>query len=180
MDCRTPALVLLLVILLAIPTDAARVVSGPGKHLSVGATWPAELKERVNDPSRIWGDQGFLDTWAYYAGDTETLNTFLATIATAPDTRLLAILHPGPRILKARESGPDRDLHVNWLLHIAEHHHSRSDAESFQGQSYLATVDIWIGMNIDLQILRMPAHVELSSGQEIETFVRAHEKKRAG
>lgn len=178
MKSRTVVPTLLLASLLLIPTDAAQFDYGPDDRIPVTASLPDAIEELYQAESRIWGSQGFLDTWAYYAGDTETLNAFLDTLAEVQKTRLTAVLHPGPRTLSAREHGPDRDLNVDWMLRVSEYLDSRSDAELFQGQPFMATVDIWLGKSIDLEHLLIPANMGLSSGREIEVFVKNHEEKR--
>jgi len=133
----------------------------------------------VNSGARVAGTADTADCRAYYAGDTATLNEFLAAYSEVPDAGLRVVLHPGRRTLDMkRHDNTERVVGIDWMLHVAENYPSRSNAASFEGRRVLTTVDVWLGGQIELKTLDVPAAVEVQSDGELERFVEQHRDKR--
>ncbi len=155
---------------------------GPIRPISRTGEVAPELVELMNFPGRVYGDSGFfseLGDWEnlYFAGDLEALNRFLKLYARVPVKPLTLSLHTGKGLARGwMTAGPEKPTPCNWSLtrHLA-------GSKRAEGQpDETLHVSVWLGGDISLDGLEAPANVEVSSGGEIERFVRQHQMRRKG
>ncbi len=164
-----------LLALCAVPGNALQEFFGAGP-VPHSASWPNGLAALVDEDSRFAATLGFADAWAFYTGDTDDLNAFLATCARLEDTRLQLVLHPGPMpVDMKRHDNTDRTLNADWVLHVAETYQGRTNADAFEGRNIAVTIDVYLGGQVGLAALNVPSDFDVLSGGEIEAFVEAHE-----
>lgn len=148
------------------------------------ASWPAGLVELLNHETRFAGADGpIADVRTYHAGDTTQLNSFLADYGGVATENAVVVLHAGPMRISPRHTpnvgeAPPAPRNADWALHVAEFYEGRSDEAQFRGEKFRCVVDIWLGCNISLDTLEVPANVEVRSGGEIEAFVESHAERR--
>ena len=152
----------------------------------VGGTdkWPQGLRELANRESRVHGYFVNVEDILFYTGDTKAFNDFLAGYSKLEETVLQVVIHPGPWTAKSEWEKLDPEIHVDWSLYaspfvrelplIREHIKAGKPAEEF-----FTRIDLFLGRNIGLEGLEVPANVEIRSGGEIEQFVDRYKEKRA-
>jgi hypothetical protein len=106
----------------------------------------------------------------FYAGDTAAFNKFAVRYGKLKKATLRVVIHPGTKKARSPWDQADRNIPVTWSYHAAE-------TGEAPGQPAPTQVDVWLGSQINLKDLRIPANVEVMSGGEIEKFV-ADRKKR--
>ncbi|MBI5095836.1 MAG: hypothetical protein HZB26_25810, partial [Candidatus Hydrogenedentes bacterium] len=77
-----------------------------------------------------------------------------------------------------RYDNTERVVTIDWSLSISEHTPGRANALEFEGKMALTRLEIWLGGQIDLDALDVPADLEVRSGDEIEAFIKRHTEKR--
>jgi hypothetical protein len=153
--------------------------------------WPAGLKDLVNSGGRVLGYSHDADDFLYYRGDADRFNRFLAGCAKLKDAPVTLILHPGGGI--AYWGGkPENKVSCDWGLSVLvplQVEDPRTGRvllynplggpplpERAGNPKYLLQVDLWLGGDVELKKLEVPASIEVKSGGEIEDFVAAHQK----
>jgi hypothetical protein len=147
------------------PGDPARAVSN--------LKWPAGVKELVNAQNRIGGYWVNSSDWFHFAGDTNALNTFLERYAQLKDTPLSVVLMVG----KPRAGlGNTKGVAADWQLSVVDNTWTRVNEreKAPPATAYTVTVTIWLGGQVDLEQLKVPANIEVRSGGQIESFVEKH------
>lgn len=181
---RTRNLLVLVVALAAgVPATASQDRYWEGDTMSVPSSMPEGLPALLNHDARILGIVWFADYQAYCAGDTETLNAFLADFGALEDTALEVVLCVRPRSVSTENRNdsiePPQKRRVDWWLTISENYRTRrGDAEQFRGHDWLAELHIQPDAGIRLDELTVPAHLPVRSAGELERFIADHEARR--
>lgn len=180
---NTFLLLMLSLSLVVLPCHALMLFFG-SEPVAFPSSWPAGLVELLNHEARFTGAHGpIADVRTYYSGDAAQLNSFLADYGAVATDNAVVVLHSGPMRITPRytpnfgEEPPD-PRNADWMLHVAEFFEGRPDVDQFKGEKFRYVVDIWLGGNISLDTLEVPANVEVRSGGEIEAFVESHAAKR--
>jgi hypothetical protein len=179
-------IVLVLVVALAagVPATAAQYRYWEGDTMSVPSSMPEGMPALLNHDARIMGVVWFVDYYqAYCAGDTETLNAFLADFGALEDTALEVVLCVWPRSASTENRNdsiePPQKRRVDWWLTISINRRTiRGDAEQFRGHDWLAELHIQLDAGIRLDELTVPAHLPVRSAGELERFIAEHEARR--
>jgi hypothetical protein len=197
-------IVLVLVVALAagVPAAAFQESVGEGDPMWVHLNVPEGVPALLNHDARVKGVRGNFDFWAYYAGDTETLNAFLADFSALEDTLFEVHFHvralfvetqvrPESSKLEKRflqDPGPEppwetwATRRVSWWLVIRTNVEFRGGSwppEYFRGHDWLAELHIHLDAGIRLGELAVPAHLPVRSAGELERFIAEHEACRA-
>jgi hypothetical protein len=140
------------------------------------------LTDLANQPNRVGGYWVNSNDWFYFAGDTKALNDFLRRYAKLTETPLVLVIHPG-KAPAERCVGELFAEPYDWKLDSMYPAFTR-DKKWFQkadgGQwGRVAIVQAWLGGNIRLDELDVPANIEVRPGGEIEEFIEQHNKKKA-
>jgi hypothetical protein len=106
----------------------------------------------------------------FYAGDTKAFNKFAASYGQLKKVSLKVVIHPGIQKARSPWDKADRNIPVTWRYYV-------SARDGTPGKPAPTQVDVWLGSQIDLQELRIPANVEVVSGGEIEKFVADRKKQ---
>ena len=161
---------------------------GPDDNMPYGG-WSMAVQDLVRTDTRVLGLFGIpiVNTWIYCAGGTAELNAFLKDYAKVPDGKLKVVLHPGSQTCRYPRLAFDADgnrigdeiqiFDVDWLLRV-EHDGSYSDSSSDISKKFRATVEIWLGGQVELDKLDVPPNIHVESSGEIESFIDSHNEKR--
>ena len=106
----------------------------------------------------------------FYAGDTAAFNKFAASYGKLKKVSLKVVIHPGAKKARSPWDKADRNIPVTWSYYVAA-------PDGTPGKPASTQVDVWLGSQIKLQELRIPANVEVVSGGEIEKFVADRKKQ---
>ena len=147
-----------------------------------GAThlkWPAGLADMVNSKHRVAGHWVNPSDEFFFKGTSADFNRFLQQYAKLADTPLTLVIHAG----SARRSalwGKEPAIRYDWkLLSLHRGFMAVRDPQRFQKKTgYEITVDLWIDSQVKLEEIAVPVNVNLKSGGEIDTFIKAHQEKR--
>jgi hypothetical protein len=143
-------------------------------------SWPEGMENLVNRKDRIHGYWVNSEDIFFYSGNTQTLNDFLAQYAKLKDTKLVVVLHPGPK--EATSPWSDKSAQhprTDWMLYVAPKswviHHPTKKIK-MTDPTTISQVDIWLGGNIRLADLQVPKNVRVESGGEIEDFIQKYQQ----
>lgn len=131
--------------------------------------WPGGLEELANRQDRVHGYWVNETDVFFYNGDTVQLNQFLIDCAQLHNTSLHVVLHPGAKKARSPWDQADRDIPVSWVLYASFHPLEGSKPKA--GDQYHTRVDVWLGSQVKLEDLDIPAEIEVVSGGEIERFI---------
>lgn len=114
---------------------------------------------------------------AFFAGDAASFNEQLSTLGKskhelqqdATFATKKVVLHPGPMVV-SRYYKPERAISTDWSVTTWPEDRSNPSKVHLQ-------IDIWLGGQIKLEELRIPADFEVVSGGEIEKFVEGRKSK---
>lgn len=148
----------------------------PKGPVAAQPSWPQGLEALVNRNDRIHGYWVNSEDVFFYSGATPALNDFLAQYAKLKDTKLVVVLHPGPKEArspwdKTPQPRTDWGLYFaprDWLVHHPNGKVKKTDLPM------ISQVDVWLGAGIRLADLKVPANVRVQSGGEIEDFIHQH------
>ena len=181
---RNPFLLLTLFLcVVLLPCHGLMLFFGP-EPVAFPTSLPAGVVQLLNHETRFAGVDGpIADVRTYHAGDATQLNLFLADYGAVETENAVLVLHAGPMRISPRHTpnlgeAPPAPRNADWTLHVAEFYEGRPDADQFRGEKFRCVVDIWLGGNISLDTLEVPANVEVRSGGEIDAFVESHAEKR--
>ncbi|MCI0641739.1 MAG: hypothetical protein L0Y72_26300 [Gemmataceae bacterium] len=171
-------LLLVLCILLSNSPKALALGSDhPKGPVGEASFWPKGLAELANLPQRVHGFWVNDTDVFFFAGDTAALNRFLADYAKLEKMTFQVVLHPGPKKARSPWDEQDRDIPVDWKLYCNLRGGDQFDEKNAPGVMY-SRVDVWLGRNISLDQLQVPANVDVVSGGEIERFVKERKEKK--
>lgn len=140
--------------------------------------WPVGLTDLINSADRVaghWVNQG---DFFYYRGDVATLNTFLATYGTLPNTPVAVVLHTGRKPLTGPLGGEQKTAY-DWQVEIMRRGWGAplDPRQTAKEPGYVVTVHVWLGEAITLDRLDVPRHVEIRSAGDIERFINGHRER---
>jgi hypothetical protein len=109
------------------------------------------------------------------------MNDFLAQYAKLTETPLVLVIHPG-KAPSEESVGEKFTKRYDWKLDSMYPAFTR-DKEWFRKPDggrwrRVVVLNAWLGGNIRLDELKVPANVEVRSGGEIENFVEDHNRKQ--
>lgn len=178
--CRHRAVFPLVVTLaIAVPCSALVELFG-AQPMPVVSSWPAGLRELVNDKGRFAGSIGpIADTHGYYSGDTKSLSAFLKKLGGLKDTTVYVSVQDRDYAVKMKEfDGTDRTVEADWILHIAERMASRPDIERFKGRPLYAEVTISRANQVRLADLEVPVAFDVAADEAHKDFERRHKARQ--
>jgi hypothetical protein len=149
----------------------------PGAHITGESDWPAGLEKLANSEGRVLAYMSWtVNTYLFYAGNTDRFNRFVAGCAELKNTPVTVILHPG-RGTASPVGEPDTKVACDWGLSVLRRG-SVPEAPPFPSDAhgYVLRLDLWLGGSVELDKLHVPANVEVKSGGEIERFIAEHRK----
>jgi hypothetical protein len=165
-----------------------------GQPVAGWPDWPAGLKDLVNSGGRVLGYSHDAYDFLYYQGDTDRFNQFMAACAKLKDTPVTLVLHPG-RGIAYWGGAPDKKVSCDWGLSAlvpfrvpdpktgVERVYNPLGGpplpERAGNPKYMLQLDLWLGGDVQLKKIEVPANIEVKSGGEIEHFVAAHQKLQA-
>jgi len=160
------------------------------KH-PASALFQPHLEKLANRPTRVHGvcvdkNADFPDpilgfTGAgdfYYSGNVKQLNEFLRDFTLlksqplSKDVPLRVILHPGRA---APVAGKSYDWRMCWDMGWGE----LEAGKNLVARYVVTGIHVWLGGNVKLDELKVPAAIEVSSGGEIESFIKKHKRVRS-
>lgn len=139
-------------------------------------TFPPNLLKQYGEGA-IHGYDVNGDVVVYFQGDTRSLNKYLKKVATTTYGERSAVLHVGQTFAGSpwdKKDGQDKAKEkklVDWRADTIRRENNRSHVTA------RITVHIWLGNNIILDDLEIPSEFTVSSGGEIDAFIRDREKK---
>lgn len=141
-----------------------------------GEQMPKDILSLMNFPGRVYGDHGFFGGNGnfenlYFRGGAQVFNRFLDQYSHLKIKSFFLTIHVGRPIVQGTFGvKPEKEIRYDW-----QYYRWIPDDKD---QLETVSVDIWIGGNIRLDEIKVPANIELRSGGEIEKFVADHEAKR--
>jgi len=139
----------------------------PGPIGGTGA-WPQELKALVNTDNRVHGFFVNGEDILFFRGNTAKLNEFLTKYSKLQNVKHQVVLHPGELDVRSPWDKVPRDIQGDWRVYAG----SRLGKK----EPFAVRVEIWLGGQVKLEELRVPANITVSSGGEIEAFVEKHKQ----
>ena len=173
-----------LIVLLAVLTCCEHALAMGGGHGTKPVNLSdSHLSELANRPGRVGGYWVNSNDWFYFAGDTKALNDFLRRYAEMKGTPLVLVIHPG----KAPAEACVGDLFAepyDWKLDSMYRGFTRDKTwfqkpDGGQWPGSVVIVQAWLGGNVRLDDLEVPANIEVRPGGEIGEFIKEHNKKKA-
>lgn len=142
--------------------------------MSVGADWPRELGNLVNDATRFAGEVGpIADCVSYHNGDTAQFNAFLKSFSEVPNTTLIVRIVRGDYTIHMKHyDGTDVDRTADWTLHIADFMTDRPDKRIFKGNKCYAAIDINPSGAIKSSKIRLPSNLDVEASAEFSIVVQ--------
>lgn len=140
--------------------------------------WPAGLAAIVNVPDRV---HGWFVNWEdvfYFTGDTQELNRFISRTGALPGGDLRVILHPGSLAVRSPWDAAPRPLRADWTLYAAPFTQAQVTDDGITPGPFVLRIHVYLGGQVRLDELVVPAEVAVESGGEIEDFVRRHAERR--
>jgi hypothetical protein len=131
--------------------------------------WPAGLAELVNLDNRVHGFFVNSQDVIFFSGNTKALNDFLTKYSMLPNTKLQLVIHTGKLEVRSPWDQAPRDIAADWKLSTGLH---EADAKQPAASLFGTRVDVWLSGSI-----KVPQNVTVSSGGEIESFVKKHQEK---
>jgi hypothetical protein len=141
----------------------------PKGPVSGNELWPAGLAEVASHPDRVHGFWVNETDVFFYNGDSKAFNEFMDGYSKLKGAALRVVLHPGTKKARSPWDKTDRDP-VAWSLTGSSRPLNEFGAQK-AGSRYYTRVDVWLGSQVKPEELRIPAHVEVLSGGEIEKFI---------
>ncbi len=140
--------------------------------------WPKGSYELVNQAFRVHGYWvNFYDEFFYKGGNPE-MEKMVNGLSRLENVEMKVVLHAGNGQAKSPWSKAPvcpADWAVSFSGPIPK---EIAELENVPfSKAHQVTVDIWTGGHIDLGQLKLPAKLELQSGNEIEDFIRQHKMK---
>jgi len=132
--------------------------------------WPEGLKELVNRPDRVHGYFVNETDVFFYNGDSKALNEFLDGNSKLTNTALRVVIHAGTKKARSPWDKAERNIPVAWSFHASSSPLDGLSVPNAGGRFY-TRVDVWLGSQVKLEELRIPANIEVISGGEIEKFI---------
>lgn len=166
----------LLMVVLFLPAENVWGLGGdhpPPSTPTSSSAWPAGMAELVNIENRVHGF--FVNSTDVYflQGNTAAFNTALVKWGQLPNTEVKILLHVRKLAVKSPWDKLPRELRADWKVTTAPHDEAGNALKSGKFQ---ARLDVWLSDEIQLSELKVPASIEISSGGEIERFVKEHSK----
>jgi hypothetical protein len=137
---------------------------------------PKDILSLMNFPGRAYGESGFfteIGQWEnlYFQGSAQVFNRFLDQYSHLKMKPLVLTIHVGqPAVAGLFGAKPDKEIRYDWQ-------YSRFIPDKSK-QPETVNVDVWLGGNIRLDEIKVPANIEVKSGGEIEKFIADHEARR--
>jgi len=173
---------LVVVLGLLVPTLAWALGGDYGGNHKLPAQehWPKGLEPLVNAENRVHGYFVNAIDFFYFTGGTDTLNTFLGACGKFEDTHMTLVLHPGGLEARSPWDKEPAQKQADWQIMVGPTSWLKLDQRRKINYTEKITlqIDIYLGTEIDLAKLNVPASIEVRSGGEIEAFVQQHEKLR--
>ncbi len=113
-----------------------------------------------------------LTSVTYFTGDAATLNDHFGTLglkAKATYATKKVVLHPGPKKASSPWDNAERNISTDWSVTLW--------LDGGMNPGAHLQIDIWLGGQVKLEDLRIPADVEVVSGGEIEKFIQERMEK---
>ena len=136
--------------------------------------WPAGLAELVNVDNRVHGFFVNSQDVIFFSGNTNALNDFLTKYSKLPNTKLQLVIHTGKLEVRSPWDPAARDIAADWKLSTGLH---EADAKQTAAGMFGTRVDVWLSGSIQLGDLKVPQNVTVTSGGEIESFVKKHREE---
>ncbi len=128
--------------------------------------WPTGVYDAVNKPNRVHGYWINSSDTFFYKGSNAELQEMTQKLAQAKGAKAEVILHAGNGVARSPWSQEHIDA-ADWSVTIS------GDGAITRTQDKIR-VDVWIGGSVTLDDLRFPPEVTVSSGGEIESFIKRH------
>ena len=147
-----------------------------GTLASIGGGGGPALLELVNTGDRVGGYWLNQSDWFFFRGDAEALNKFFHRYGLIPGTPLAVIVHAGERPLTGKLGDKEPSTPYDWTLSIVRRGWGvpRDPRLPKDRPGYVVTVNIWLSDEITLDRLQIPAHVDVKSAGDIESFIKRH------
>src|SRR5262249_17849404 len=139
--------------------------------------WPEGMKDLANRPDRVHGYWVNETDVFFYNGDSKAFNEFADGYSQLKGTQLRVVLHAGTKKARSPWDTAARDIPDAWSLHAPSDPLDK-DGVPKAGNGYYTRVDVWLGSQVKLEELRIPANVEVVSGGEIEKFIAERQGKK--
>jgi hypothetical protein len=160
----------------------------PDGNVDKASYWTEGMLELANRKDRVHGYFVNTSDVFFYAGDAKALNDFLRDYAKLQDATLELVLHVGKNYARSPWDKADRGR-VDWVLYLSKWGRGglvpggadpRKVEWKFEGKRppCITRVEVWLGDSIQLEKLEVPAHVQVTSGGDIEQFIAQHRKKQ--
>jgi len=169
---------LLCAVVFACPAFLARADDQATDPVVVQPDWPQGLRELLSREGRVYGCSFHASDLFFFTGDTKAFNEFLAGYANLKNTPLTLAIHPGRGIIPSPIER-EKQITCTWLVEVLRVGWSKEVETSAAEQgNYFVAVHLWLGGEVELYEIEAPLAIEVISGNEIEEFVAAHQKKR--
>jgi hypothetical protein len=170
-----------LVFLLAVYTLTSVVFGIGGDHkgfVGGGDKWPDGLKELANRDDRV---HGYFVNWEdvfFYSGDTQAFNDFLLSYSKLRNTKLELVIHVGLKKARSPWDKVDREIRVDWSLYTTPFTREQVKNGKVAPGNFVTLVELWLGHQVGLDGLEVPANIEVKSAGEVEKFVAEHKQNQ--
>ncbi|MEX1041832.1 MAG: hypothetical protein WDZ51_14430 [Pirellulaceae bacterium] len=134
--------------------------------------WPEGVREVLNSPLRSHGYWVNSHDVLFYQGTPDQLHDMLAALAKTPDANLSVVIHAGKGIAKS-PWGKEPIGQADWSVHV----HGDGPITPKQDR---VTFHLYLDGNLDLETLRIPAGIPVTSGGEIERFIQKQSEQGRG
>ena len=163
------------VLVLSIPASALALGGDEPNGPMNNDKWPTGLAAIVNADNRVYGYFVNWEDTLFFRGNTAAFNVFLAKYAQLPNTKLELVIHPGKLEVQSPWDKQPRALSANWRLYCTPFAQEQVMNGGVKPGPFITRVDLWLGDSVKLAELQVPSNVPVTSGGEIEAFVKQHQ-----
>lgn len=136
--------------------------------------WPKELQGLVNRENRAGGYFVNANDFFFFQGDTAAVNEFLGAYAKLKDTPLIVVLRPGRG--EGTLPGEKEKIPMDWQLSVLRRGWSLDapmDPKAPKDKpGCVVIVDVWTGLAVRPEEIRVPPNVEVRHGAELSLTIR--------
>ena len=147
-----------------------------GQPVGGSSEWSAVLKDLANSPGRVHGYFVNANDFLFFAGNMDALNKFLEHYGKLEHMPLKVTLHVGRKTANS-PWGADRAMKpapFQWQLTSMRRGWGAPEDPTALSK-YVVTVDVWLD-GLELEDIKIPKHVAVESGGEIEAFIALHRR----
>lgn len=142
--------------------------------------WPGGVADLLNSQKPVYAFFVNSQDNYYYSGDAAAFNDFMARYAELSGIPHTLVLHCGrgevkDRIANSADSQPSYAF--DWYIFVVPPMIPDGGLDKTSPYKRYVTVNLYLGCNIQLSDIKVPAKVKVIAGKEIGDFIKKHEAR---